>query len=154
MEGLWMKTHSEPQTLDFLLARVSGLHHTRVHQLLEGLGLYRGQPRVLYILWNQDGLTHKELAEIMQITPATITRMIQRMEKAGFVQRRPDPADQRISRVYLTEAGRAVQAQVEVTWQQMEHDDFIGFTPGELEVLRGFLRRIRANLEKAIGENT
>jgi MarR family transcriptional regulator, organic hydroperoxide resistance regulator len=149
-----MTTRLEPQTIDFLLAQVSRLHHTRVHQLLEGLGLYRGQPRVLHILWDQDGLTHKELAEIMQITPATITRMIQRMEKAGFVQRRPDPADQRISRVYLTEAGRAVQAQVEATWQQMERDDFIGFTPGELEVLRGFLRRIRANLEKAIGENT
>lgn len=149
-----MTAPPEPQTLDFLLAQVSRLHHTRVHQLLEGLGLYRGQPRVLHILWDQDGLTHKALAAIMQITPATITRMIQRMEKAGFVQRHLDAADQRISRVYLTDAGRAVQAQVEATWRQMEQDDFAGFTADELVVLRGFLQRMRANLENAIEQNT
>lgn len=147
-----MNNHPEPQTLDFLLAQVSRLHHARVHQLLEALGLYRGQPRVLHILWDQDGLTHKELAATMQVTPVTITKMIQRMEKAGFVQRRPDPADQRASRVYLTDAGRAVQTQVEATWQQMEQDGFAGFSEEERTTLRRFLQQIRANLEKAIGE--
>jgi DNA-binding MarR family transcriptional regulator len=147
-----MKNHPEPQTLDFLLAQVSRLHHARVHQLLEALGLYRGQPRLLFILWDQDGLTHKELAAMMQVTPVTITKMIQRMEKAGFVQRRPDLADQRISRVYLTDAGRAVQAQVEATWQQMELEGFAGFSDDERVTLRRFLQQIRTNLEKAIGE--
>ncbi|MFZ6031370.1 MAG: MarR family winged helix-turn-helix transcriptional regulator [Chloroflexota bacterium] len=148
-----MNAPPEPQMLDFLLAQVSRLHHARVHQLLEAIGLYRGQPRVLHILWKQDGLTHKELAAIMQITPATITRMLQRMERAGFVQRRLDPSDQRVSRVYLTEAGWAVREQVEITWRRMECDDFAGFSPDELVTLRGFLQRIRTNLTRAIAAN-
>jgi len=148
-----MTNLSEPQTLDFLLAQVCRLHHARIHQLLEALGLYRGQPRVLHILWDQDGLTHKELADIMGITPATITKMIQRMEKAGFVQRQPDPADQRISRVLLTDTGRAVQTQVEATWQQMEQEIFAGLSDDERVDLRRYLQKIRKNLEEAIDQN-
>lgn len=83
----------EPNTLDFALAKVCHLHHHRVEELLEALGLYRGQPPVLFALWQQEGITHSELAERMHNTPATTTKMLQRMESAGFITRRPDPAD-------------------------------------------------------------
>ena len=106
----------------------------------------------MFALWEQEGLTHTELAERLQNTPATITKMLQRMEKAGFVQRRPDANDQRVSRVYLTEAGRAIQAQVQAVWDSMEADTFAGFTPEERLLLRGFLHRILHNLITVIGE--
>jgi len=140
----------EPQTLDFLLAQVSRLHHYRAHELLDGLGLYRGQPPLLYTLWEQDGQTHGELAEKLQITPATITRMIQRMEKSGFVLRKPDADDQRVSRVYLTEAGRAVREQLQAVWDRMEIESFAGFNPDEQIVLRRFLIHIRDNLSSTV----
>lgn len=136
--------------MDFLLARVSRLHHHRAHGLLDGLGLYRGQPPVLLALHEQDGLTHGELADRLGITPATMTRMIQRMEKAGFVKRQPDAVDQRISRVYLTRAGRAVHSKLEAIFQQMEVENFRGFNKEERVILRGFLLRLRENLEQAI----
>ena len=140
----------EPQTLDFLLAQVSRLHHYRAHELLDGLGLYRGQPPLLYTLWEQDGQTHGELAEKLQITPATITRMIQRMEKSGFVLRKPDADDQRVSRVYLTEAGRAVREQLQAVWDRMEIESFAGFNAEEQIVLRRFLIQIRDNLSSTV----
>jgi DNA-binding MarR family transcriptional regulator len=143
-----MHSRTPPNTLDFLLAQVSHLHHHRVFDLLESLGLYRGQPPVLGALWEQEGLTHSELAKRLKNTPATITKMLQRMEKAGFITRRPDPDDQRVSRVYLTEAGRAIQAQVEQVWETMEIETFAGFSPEEQVVLRSFLTRLRDNLEK------
>jgi len=62
--------------------------------------------------------------------------------------RRPDPDDQRISRVYLTEAGRAIKTQVEQVWETMEIETFAGFSPEEQVVLHGFLTRLRDNLEK------
>jgi DNA-binding MarR family transcriptional regulator len=147
-----MKPIDEPNTLDFLLAQVCHHHHFRANTLLEALGLYRGQPPVLFALWDQEGLTHTELAERLQNTPATITKMIQRMEKAGFVQRRPDTSDQRVSRVYLTETGRAIQAQVQAVWDMMEADTFAGFNDEERLLLRAFLQRIRQNLVKVNGE--
>lgn len=140
----------EPRTLDFLLAQVSRLHHQRAHGLLESLGLGRGQPPMLCALWEQDGLTHGELAGRLGVTPATITRMVQRMEKNGFVQRRPDPADQRVSRVYLTEAGRDVRARLQAIWEQMEIENFSGFSDEERAVLHDLLFRIRTNLLHAL----
>ena len=135
-----------PDSIDFLLAQVCHLHHVRAHQLLEGLGLYRGQPPVLRALWEREGLTHSELAALLNITPATMTKMLQRMEKAGFVHRRPDPQDQRVSRVYLTGAGRAVQSQVEQVFHRIEAETFAGLDPAGLVVMRGSLLQIRANL--------
>jgi MarR family transcriptional regulator, organic hydroperoxide resistance regulator len=139
-------------TLDFLLVNICHLHHSRAHQLLEAIGLYRGQPPVLRALWEQEGLTQTDLAERMKITPATMTKMLQRMEKAGFIQRKPDVEDQRVSRVYLTDAGRGVQKDLEAVWAQMYAETFADFTEDECVVLRRFLLQIRENLVKATGE--
>ena len=136
----------QPDTIDFLLAQICHLHHHRAHELLEGIGLYRGQPPVLRALWEQEGLTHTELANRLDIAPATITKMLQRMEKAGFVQRRADLDDQRVSRVFLTEAGRAIQTELQGIFQKMEIETFNGFSQDEQKVLWQFLMQIRNNL--------
>ena len=147
-----MRILKEPDTIDFLLAQVCHLHHSRIHQLLEDLGLYRGQPQVLRALWEQEGLAHSDLADRLHDSPATITKMLQRMEKAGFVLRRPDPNDQRISRVFLTESGRAIQAEVEDVFKTMEAEVFSGFNQEERVLLRRFLLQIRQNLRQATDE--
>jgi DNA-binding MarR family transcriptional regulator len=147
-----MTSHIHPETLDFLLAQICHLHYIRAHQMFEAIRLYRGQPPVLRILWEGEGLTQTELAERLQITPATITKMLQRMEKVGFIQRKPDAKDQRISRVYLTEDGRAIQTQVEAVWKTMEAETFSGLTSEERVLLRRFLLKMRDNLQQAMGE--
>jgi DNA-binding MarR family transcriptional regulator len=141
----------EPQTIDHLLAQVCKLHRARAHVLLEELGLYQGQPPVLFALWQQEGLTHSELAARMNIQPATMTRMLQRMEKAGFIARRADAEDERVSRVYLTEAGRSIKAQVQEVWQRLEAETFAGIPSEGLAQLRRFLERLRDNLLPAGG---
>ena len=129
-----------------LLAHICRLNHTRVRALWNEIGLYRGQPFLLRALWEEEGITHSALAARLHRTPATITNMIKRMEKAGFVERRPDPEDQRISRVYLTEAGRAIQEEVQRVWNELEKRAFAGFTLEERLLLRRFLMQIRDNL--------
>ena len=136
----------DPESIDMLLAQVCRLHHTRAHTLLESLGLYRGQPPMLHALWQQEGLTHSELAELLHVRPATITRMLQRMEKAGFVERRQDEEDRRVSRVYLTEAGRAVQSGVQQVWRTLEAESLDGMTSEERALLERLLARVRENL--------
>jgi DNA-binding MarR family transcriptional regulator len=138
--------------LDLMVAQISHLHHFRAHQLLEGLGLYRGQPAVLRILWEKEGQTQTELGDHLKVKPATITKMLQRMEKTGFIIRRPDPEDQRVSRVYLTESGRAVQERMEAIWEIMAGETFHGFTVEEAALLHRFLLQIRDNLVNATGE--
>jgi len=147
-----MSKPNQPETMDFLLANICHLHHTRAHQLFEAIGLYRGQPPVLRSLWEQEGFTQSELAERLKIAPATVTKMLQRMEKTGFIQRKPDAKDQRVSRVYLAKAGRAIQGDVEAVWKTMEAETFANFTAEERALLRRFLLQMRENLLHATGE--
>jgi DNA-binding MarR family transcriptional regulator len=138
------------ESMEFLLGQVCKLHHARAHDLLEGLGLYRGQPRLLHALYEEEGITHGELAARLRVAPATITKMIQRMERAGFVERRADPADQRVSRVYLTEAGHAIHAAVDEALGTLEEESLAGLTEAERDQLNQFLISVRDNLIRAV----
>jgi DNA-binding MarR family transcriptional regulator len=141
-----MSNRPEPESIGFLLAQVCRLEHARAHELLEELGLYRGQHSMLRALWEQDGLTHTELARHSHVRPSTITKTIQRMVKAGLVERKHDAEDQRISRVYLTKVGHAVRGDVEQTWRKLEEEIFAGFTLEERVLLRRFFLQMRENL--------
>ena len=141
-----MSQESVPESIDYLLAQVCRLHYIRTHVLLKEIGLYRGQSPVLRALWEKEGRTHSELAARLHVQPATITKMIKRMERAGFVERRQDLEDERVSRVYLTEAGRAIQADVQQVWRTLEEQTLVGFSLEERVLFDQFLLRIHDNL--------
>jgi DNA-binding MarR family transcriptional regulator len=82
----------------------------------------------------------------LHVQPATITKMIKRMERAGFVERSHDTEDQRVSRVYLTDAGRNIRDAVEGVLRELEEQTFAGFSSEECALLNQFLFRIRHNL--------
>jgi DNA-binding MarR family transcriptional regulator len=130
-----------------LISQTSDLKHRRVRALLDELGLYRGQTPVLRALWAQDGLTQTELTERLKRSPSTVTKTVQRLEKAGFVRRGPDDSDERISRVFLTDAGRAIQPAVEEVWTKLDRQLFAGFSDQELSLLADFLTRVCRNIE-------
>jgi DNA-binding MarR family transcriptional regulator len=146
-----MSPSSNDESLDYVLAGVCKLHHDRIRSVFEAVGLYRGQPPMLRVLAGEEGLSHSELAARLRVTPATISKMIDRMERSGFVRRQGDPEDQRISRVYLTEQGRAVQAELGHLFRQIEQETFAGFTLEERVLLRRFLLQVRENLARATG---
>ena len=147
-----MSPPSPIQSPGFLLAQVCRLHHSRARAVLEAHGLYSGQPPVLHLLHQEDGLTHTALAARLGVTPATVTKMLQRMEKAGWVQRRPDPADQRVSRAYLTDAGHAIREEMDAVLQRLDEEAFAGFTLEERVLFRRFLLQTCDNLAAAAGE--
>jgi DNA-binding MarR family transcriptional regulator len=147
-----MSQLQEPQATDFLLAQICRMHHGRARELLHGIGLYRGQPPVLDILHDEEGLTHTELATRLQVVPATVTKMLQRMEKAGFVVRQPDPEDQRVSRVYLTDAGREIRAEMRARLDRLAEDTLAEFTVKERALLRLLLLQVHENLVRATGQ--
>ena len=141
-------------SLDPLMAQVCRVHHVRVHQALTELGLYRGQPAMLFALWRNDGMTHGELADTMHVQPATVSRMVQRMEKSGFVRRETDPDDQRVSRVFLSQAGWDIRQPVRLALKGSETDMLQGFSAQEEETLVALLTRVRDNLITATGDDS
>lgn len=129
------------------LGRLCHLQHNRIHDLMDDLGLYRGQGRALDILWQNDGCTHGDLAQALGVQPATVSKMIQRMERAGFVGRRADPKDQRVSRVFLSETGRQLKQQVDARFDQLEREAIQGLSPDEILTLRHLLAHVSNNLK-------
>ena len=134
------------RTYGLLIARVALIHRTRVSEYLAKHNLYVGQEMLLKCLWNQDGLSQKEIADLLGIQAATATRMVIRMERSGFVERRTEPDDQRVSRVYLTDSGRSLQRAVEQGWMALEQQILADFSLEERLLLRRYLEQIYRNL--------
>jgi len=131
-----------------VLANLCRLQARRADQLMDQIGLYRGQAILLVILAEQDGLTHTEIAEKLHISPPAATKVIKRLEKLSYLRRQPDPADERLSRVFLQQEGRAVIDQIHVAFGRINTVMMEGFTSEELELIRSLLSRLQANLEQ------
>jgi len=135
-------------SLHGLLRQVIRQHFIRSHFLFRKVGLHKGQPLILALLWEKDGLTQKEIVEALGLRPSTVTIMLRRMEKAGLLQRKTDQQDMRFSRVYLTEKGQLLRERVELIEKQLNEECFSGFTSEEKMLLKGFLMKIRDNLKR------
>jgi DNA-binding MarR family transcriptional regulator len=100
-------TRISPETsLGFLLNDVSRLMRQRFDERARGLGLTRAQWRVLGHLRRYEGINQGALAEILEVETVTLGRHIDRLEDAGWVERRRDPADRRVWRLHLAEKSR------------------------------------------------
>lgn len=143
-----MAQQSMHEMTGFMLGRMCKLMRSRIHAMFEDIGLHRGQHFVLHVLWKNEGITHSELAARSCVQPATITNAIKRMEKAGLVERRRDTEDERVSRVYLTEAGRDIRSKVEDTFREFEAQALSGLSEEEVATLRDLLGKVQENLAR------
>lgn len=139
----------ENDSLYNIFAQVIRLHYHRTHTLLDKVGVYHGQPGMLFLLYKKDGQSQKDLANKLNIKPATVTVMLRRMEKAGLLKRKADDIDQRISRVYITEKGKEVCEEVKEIMKIINSECFSNFTAEEEILLRRLLMQVRDNLVKA-----
>ena len=141
-----MKHTQEMKPLHRVLGEICHLHHKQIDTSFEEMGLHRGQPQVLMYLRHNDGCTQTELGAMRHVKPATISKVLQRMEHAGFVERREDLADQRVSRVYLTPAGHAICENVQKTLDAMDEETFANFSLEERVLMRGLFAKFREYL--------
>jgi len=133
--------------LQALLTRIVRSQMHRFHAMVSELGLQRGQPAILMRLAHKEGVAQAELAVSLCIRPASVTHSLQRLEAAGLVRRVDDANDQRISRVYLTPAGRDLAQPLQETMQMLTEHAFAGFEENETVTFRSYLERIAANLD-------
>jgi DNA-binding MarR family transcriptional regulator len=132
--------------LGFQLLQAHKAHRARAEAALNKLGLHTGQEMLLLRLWTEEGIPQSQLAAAMGVEPPTATKMLQRMEHAGLIERRPDPEDARVSRVYLTPRGRALEQPVLEVWKQLEAQTVAGLSVIEQALLRRLLMQMVANL--------
>lgn len=139
-------------SLYYIFLEVLRHHYNLTHTLLNNIGIYPGQPPMLFALNKKDGQSQKELAHKLNLKPATITVMVKRMEKENLVVRRQDDKDQRISRVYLTKKGKEMFKKTNEVINNIEKICFQNFTPEEKLLLRRLFMQMKQNLIKANNE--
>jgi MarR family transcriptional regulator for hemolysin len=132
--------------IGFLIADVARLMRSSFDRRVKRMGLTRAQWLVLSRLDRHPGISQSELAEMLEVERATAGRMIDRMERRNWLTRRPDPADRRINRLFLTAEARAVQAEMGLIAEGLLDDAMASLDEGEREALGDMMERVKAQL--------
>ena len=120
---------------------------TVITRSLTASGLYAGQDGVILALAASDGLPAGSLAQKLGVKAPTMTRTIGRMEAQGFVERRPDAEDARLTKVYLTETGRNSVSEIESSAASCDELATRGFSEKDIRSLVRLLKAIESNLQ-------
>jgi len=140
----------QDRTLGHQLFLVSRAHHNLASKIFGQIGLCRGQPSVLKELRREEGVTQCELALRLELTPPSLSNLLNRLEEAGLVERKVDSLDSRYTRIFLTENGRSKLIEIDQATQVIDKSAFNGFSKLEEKTLESFLNRIHANLNDKI----
>ncbi len=115
--------------------RAMRLHRQLMFKMMSDKNIYPGQAGCLWVIGNHNGIPQRDLARRLHVARPTITVMLHKMETAGLIARRPDEKDQRLTRIYLTDAGRCLQDEmnsilagfINASFGKMSIDDLKGF---------------------------
>lgn len=129
-----------------ILGQISHLSEYYAKQMFEPYDLKPGQAGILVVLSLDGEMSQRELAERLNLTPPSITAAIQKMEKMDYIKRTPDPHDQRVLRLSLTEKSRAYLEHIKEVSRQIEERIYKGMNTEEKLLLRRLLTQVRDNL--------
>jgi DNA-binding MarR family transcriptional regulator len=141
------------QTLGFVLHDVARLLRWNFDRRAASLGLTRAQWSVLAQLRRKDGIQQKVLADLLDIQPITLVRLIDRLEKAGLVERRDDPEDRRAKKIFIAKKAMPVIDKLRVLGKATREEALIGISAKDEEHLMRTLLKIRSNLSERACSN-
>jgi DNA-binding MarR family transcriptional regulator len=147
-----MNNHMPPaKGVGLLIHDVARLLRNRIDQRAQAVGLTSAQWRVLSVVaraeWRgEEAPNQAALAEQMDLEPITLSRLIDRMEAAKLIERRPDPSDRRAHRIHLQESARPLVAKFRDVASTCLGDALAGVSDEEIDRMTDILTRVRHNL--------
>jgi DNA-binding MarR family transcriptional regulator len=136
----------QKENLAFLLADVSRLIRRSFQKRIEGSSLTQAQARALIWVSKNEGMQQCELAELLEIQPITLARLIDQLEQSKLVERRPNPTDRRAYQLYITKQAAPHLAAIREVSAAIRADALLGVEKNELAILLSTLQKIRNNL--------
>jgi MarR family transcriptional regulator for hemolysin len=130
----------------FLVSDVARLLREKFNATAQELGLTLAQARVLVHLARNEGISQVALSAILEVQPITLLRQIDRLEKAGLVQRRVHPNDRRMQQLYLTPASQPLLQRIFAVGTELQGEVMAGLSEAERSQLLDSLARVRCNL--------
>ncbi len=132
----------------YLLSDVTLLFRKHFDRRSTRFGLTRAQWRAIRCLHDRTGIRQRELAEFLEMGPIAVGRLVDRLESAGFVERRRDPGDRRCWRLRATAKARAVVDDMRDIAEELRADATAGIGTAELRRMIATLTRIKDNLRR------
>jgi DNA-binding MarR family transcriptional regulator len=132
--------------IGFLVGDISRMLRRTFNERLTHLGLTQAQWRAMGYLSRNEGLNQVSLADLLDVQPITVARLIDKLETAELVERRPDPNDRRAQRLYLTENAAPVLQQIWEVADDVYATVLKGMSDAERDMLIGLLTQVRSNV--------
>ncbi|MGF0537640.1 MarR family winged helix-turn-helix transcriptional regulator [Agrobacterium sp. ES01] len=136
------------ESATYLAAQLAKGFNRSLQMKAARLGFSPGQFPILIELWEEEGLTQKQLLDRVDIEQATMANTLSRMERDGLVERRPHPKDKRAQLVFLTEKARAMREEAMSTAEEADEFLFAGFRRFEKELMLEYIRWAIENSKK------
>jgi DNA-binding MarR family transcriptional regulator len=130
----------------FLIGDSSRMLRRIFNERVTPMGLTQAQWRALVHLSRNEGLNQVSLAELLEVQPITVARLIDKLVAAGLVERRPDPNDRRAQRLFLTERAAPVLEHIWEIADEIYQVVLAGLSQGERDALTNLLTRMRSNI--------
>lgn len=137
--------------IGYVLSDVARLIRTVFDRRVRDIGLTRAQWLVLTRLYRKPGASQTELAEMLEVDRASAGRMIDRMEKGGWLERRPDAADRRINRLFLTDEARHLHARMWAIAESTIDDALSPLSAAERDAFTRLAGRVKGKLQSMAG---
>jgi DNA-binding MarR family transcriptional regulator len=134
------------ETLPFEIAETAHALRKAFDRRAATLGVTRAQWKVLFRLSRTPGLRQVELADILDVEPITLSRIVDRLEEAGLVERTADPADRRAWRLQVTAKAQPLIEKLRALADGLVAQAFEGLSDEDREAMRAMLARVRDNL--------
>ena len=141
------------ETLPFEISETAHALRKAFDRRAVGLGVTRAQWKVLFRLARQPGMRQIELADLLDIEPITLSRIVDRLEEAALVERVADPADRRAWRVHVTAEAEPLIAKLRSLADELIAEAFFGIDPKDIGITRAVLGRVRENASRTVPMN-
>jgi DNA-binding MarR family transcriptional regulator len=136
----------------FLLKEVTRRYVNRFEARTAEIPLNLAQAKALVRLEKNEGVSQARLAELAEVDPMTMVRILDRMEAEGLLERRPDPADRRARCLYLTAKAKPILDEIWRLSDEIRAEIFVGVSKEERERFMGVLERLYANISQLEGK--
>ena len=136
------------ETLPFEIGETAHALRKAFDRLAVGLGVTRAQWKVLFRLTRTPGLRQVELADLLDLEPITLCRIVDRLEEGGLVERTRDPEDRRAWRLHVTEKAQPLIEKLQAVGAELVDQAFSGISREEIEIARKVLAQARENASR------
>lgn len=141
------------ETIPFEIGETAHVLRKAFDRMAVGLGVTRAQWKVLFKLTRKPGLRQVELADLLELEPITLCRIVDRLEEAKLVERVRDPDDRRAWRLHVTDEAQPLVEKLRAVGAELVDHAFAGIDPKDIEITRQVLARARENASRCGATN-